>query len=546
VTRQRKSRLPGAAPPRAWRAKVAAGIGGGLLVLNLTGCGGGVGSIAPPASGGSGSQPSVTASDAGRLLEQSTFGPTPALVAHVQKVGISGFLDEQFAAPPASYPDPPDYHVQGPVEQQFFVNALTAPDQLRERAAFALSEMFVVSSFKINDANALLPYVRMLQKDAFGNYFDLLKDVTLSPTMGRYLDMVNNDKPDAARGTSPNENYAREIMQLFSIGLQQLNPDGTPKLDANGVPIPTYDQDTIEGFSSTFTGWTFPTKPGATLARHNPAYYNGPMEVYASNHDPGTKQLLNGLVLPAGQSPDKDLDDALHNIVNHPNVGPFIGRQLIQHLVTSNPSSAYVGRVSAVFADNGAGVRGDLQAIIRAILTDPEARRDTPDSPDPNFGHLREPALYITSLLRALNAVSDGVAPRAYSARLGQEIMHSPSVFNFFPPNYAIPGSTLKGPEFGLQDTANMAIKANFINALAFGSLGSGTMADLSPLVSAAGDANALLDSLTVLLLHGEMPATMRATLLPALTAIPDSQPKLRAQAAFYLVATSSLYQVQH
>jgi len=531
---------------RSRRGAVVFGVGSGLLLLGLSGCGGGIGSSAPPAASGTGSVPSLSASDAGRLLEQATFGPTPALVSHVQQVGISRFLDEQFAAPPAPYPDAPDYHVQGPVEQQFFVNALTAQDQLRERVAFALSEMFVVSSVKINDANALLPYLRMLQKDVFGNYFDLLKDVTLSPTMGRYLDMVNNDKPDPARGTSPNENYAREIMQLFSIGVRQLNPDGTPKLDANGALIPNYDQDTIEGFSSTFTGWTFPTKPGATLARHNPAYYNGPMEVYASNHDPVAKTLLDGLVLPAGQSPDKDLDDALHNVFNHPNVGPFIGRQLIQHLVTSNPSPAYVARIAAVFADNGTGVRGDLQAVIRAILTDPEARRDTPDSPDPNFGHLREPALYITSLLRALNGVTDGVTPRAYSARLGQEILHSPSVFNFFPPGYVIPGSTLQGPEFGLQDTANMAIKANFVSALAFGSLGSGTTVDLTPLVSVAADPSALLDGLNTLLLHGEMPTAMRATVLPALTAIPDTQPKLRAQTGLYLVATSSWYQVQH
>jgi uncharacterized protein (DUF1800 family) len=213
----------------------------------------------------------------------------------------------------------------------------------------------------------------MFQNDAFGNFSTLLTDVTLSPVMGNYLDMVNNDKP--GNGVDPNENYAREVMQLFSIGLEQLNHDGTPQLDGSGNPIPTYDQDTIEGFAHTFTGWTYPTKPGATARWRNPEYYGGPMIPFDNHHDTGSKLLLNGVTLPAGGTTQGDLTAALQNIFNHPNVGPFISKQLIQRLVTSNPSPEYVSRVAGVFNDNGSGVRGDLKAVVTAILLDQEARR---------------------------------------------------------------------------------------------------------------------------------------------------------------------------
>ena len=232
--------------------------------------------------------------------------------------------------------------------------------------------------------------------------------------------MADNDKTNAALGTSPNENYGREVMQLFSIGLYELNPDGSQMLDSTGAPIPTYDQNVIEGFSSVFTGWTFPPLAGAASQWTNPINYDGVMVAFDSHHEPGTKLLLNGLTLPAGQTSAQDLQMALDDIFNHPNVGPFIGKQLIQHLVTSNPSPAYIARVSAVFADNGSGVRGDMGAVVQAILTDPEARGEAPAAA--NFGRLREPALFITAMLRSLGGQSDGVLPRNTISAMGQPI----------------------------------------------------------------------------------------------------------------------------
>ena len=298
----------------------------------------------------------VGANVASHFLDQAAFGPDAATLEHVQTVGLDDYLNEQFAAPISPYPDPA---TTGPglnrVQARFFTNAVHGQDQLRQRVAFALGQIFVVSAIEENTPTQLVPYLGILQKDAFANFRTLMKDVTLSPTMGEYLDVRNNDKADPTSDTRANENYARELMQLFTIGLSELNLDGTLKLDANGNPIPTYDQTTIQNFAKVYTGWTYPTRPGAPLRKHNPPYYIGPMVPFESNHDVTSKTLLNGFVLPAGQTAEQDLEAALDNIFNHPNVGPFIGKQLIQHLVGSNPSPAYVARVASVFNDNGSG-----------------------------------------------------------------------------------------------------------------------------------------------------------------------------------------------
>ncbi|MDQ6916709.1 MAG: DUF1800 family protein, partial [Pseudomonadota bacterium] len=328
--------------------------------------------------------------DAIRLLEQATFGPTDTLLAHVQGVGTQGFLNEQFAAPASQYPafkyvptgqqvtfcptdpDPQcarDYYSLFLLQNGFFQNALSASDQLRQRVAFALSQILVTSGTDINLAYGMAKYQQIFLDNAFGNYEDILTKVTLSSVMGDYLNMVNNDKP--ANGVSPNENYAREIMQLFSIGVFELNQDGTRILDAGGSPIPTYDQsDAIEGFAHVFTGWTYPILSGIPAKTHNPKNFLGDMTPVDSNHDKGAKTLLNGVTLPAGQSIQSDLTNAIHNIFMHPNVGPFVGKQLIQKLVTGDPTPQYVGRVAAVFNNNGQGVRGDMKATVNAILTD--------------------------------------------------------------------------------------------------------------------------------------------------------------------------------
>jgi uncharacterized protein (DUF1800 family) len=487
----------------------------------------------------------VTPTAAARLLEQSTFGPTPATIQHAQTVGMQAFLNEQYAATASTYPAPGATDDISVVKHRFFTNALTGQDQLRQRVAWALAQIFVVSNQKIGDPSAFTSWMNMLQKDAFGNFSTLLNDVTLSPTMGRYLDMVRNDKPDPNSGAQPNENYAREILQLFSVGLAQLNPDGTPQLDTNGVPIPTYTQDTIIGFAHVFTGWAYPTKPGQTASFYNGEYYGGPMIPFDTHHDTGQKLLLNGVVLGAGGTTQSDLNVALQNIFTHPNVGPFISKQLIQHLVTSNPSPAYVARVTAVFNDNGSGVRGDLKAVVNAILMDSEARRgDDSAQVQASDGHLKEPVLFMLNLLRATNSTSDGANLENYASDMKEEPFESPTVFNFYPPDNGIPGTTLLGPEFRIFNSTTAIERINFVNDLVFGSVGSTTKTDISAYVGLASNPPALVDSLSNVLTHGPLSDGARTTIITTVTNLTDNTK--RAKTALYLIGSSSQFQVQH
>jgi uncharacterized protein (DUF1800 family) len=487
----------------------------------------------------------VNANSAARFLEQASWGPTPGLITQVQQSGIPAFLNQQFNAAKSAYPAPGPNDDMSFVQRRFFINALTGQDQLRQRVAFALSQIMVISANKIHDPSGMVQWHNMLLNDAFANYSTLLKDVTLSPGMGNYLDMVNNDKPNPDAGTTPNENYAREVMQLFSIGVQQLNLDGTPQLDGSGNPIPTYTQDTIEGFAHVFTGWTYPTKPGASGHFHNPEYYGGPMIPFDSHHDTGPKLLLNGVTLPGGGTIQADLDAALQNIFNHPNVGPFICKQLIQHLVTSNPSPAYVARVAAVFNNNGSGVRGDLKAVVTKILSDGEARRgDDPTQAQPNDGHLKEPLLFITHMLRSVGATSDGDRLSGYAADMKQEPMFPPTVFNFYSPKYVIQGTTLTGPEFAILNTSTIISRINFVNDLVYGSVGDNTKTNINNYVALAGNPGQMVDAMASVMLHGNISDDMRNTLISTVSAIPDNT--RRARAALYLIGSSSQFQVEH
>jgi uncharacterized protein (DUF1800 family) len=491
------------------------------------------------------SNTAVTAAAAARFLEQSTFGPTPALIQHVQQVGLQPFLNEQFSATASTYPTPPANSDISVVKQRFFTNALTGQDQLRQRVTWALAQIFVVSNQKIGDPTAFTLWMNMLQKDAFGNFSALLNDVTLSPTMGHYLDMVRNDKPDPNSGTQPNENYAREILQLFSIGLAQLNPDGTPQVDSNGLPVPTYTQDTIIGFAHVFTGWTYPTRSGQTASFYNGEYYGGPMIPFDNHHDTGQKLLLNGVTLPAGGTTQSDLTAALQNIVSHPNVGPFLSKQLIQHLVTSNPSPAYVSRITAIFNDNGSGVRGDLKAVVNAILMDSEARRgDDPTQVQASDGHLKEPVLFMMNLLRAANATSDGANLNNYASNMKQEPFESPTVFNFYPPDNVIAGTALLGPEFRIFNSTTAISRINFVNDLAFGNVGSTTKTDISSYVALASNPAELVDSLSGVLTHGPLSDGARSTIITTVTNLTDNTK--RAQTALYLIGSSSQFQIAH
>jgi uncharacterized protein (DUF1800 family) len=486
---------------------------------------------------------SLSATAAARLLEQSTWGVNPLTLSHVQAVGMQAFLNEQFTMAPSTYPAPATDDDMSVVQRRFFTNALTGQDQLRQRVAWGLSQIIVSSAVKINNPSAFVLWQNMFQTDAFGNFSTLLNDVTLSPVMGNYLDMVNNDKP--GNGVDPNENYAREALQLFSIGLEQLNQDGTPQLDGSGNPIPTYDQDTIEGFAHTFTGWTYPTKPGATARFRNPEYYGGPMIPFDSHHDTGSKLLLNGVTLPAGGTTQGDLTAALQNIFNHPNVGPFISRQLIQRLVTSNPSPEYVSRVAGVFNDNGSGVPGDLKAVVQAILLDTEARRgDDPAQAQASDGHLKEPVLFITNLLRAMNGVSDGNGLADRASDMKQPPFFSPSVFNFYHPDHVIEGTTLRGPEFEIFNTSTAISRINFVNTLVYNQLSSTTTVDLSGYVPLAAAPDQLVNAVAAVMLHGQVSDDMRATLVTTLSGISDNT--RRTKAAFYLIGSSSQFQVEH
>jgi uncharacterized protein (DUF1800 family) len=485
----------------------------------------------------------LSAAAAARLLEQSTWGVNPSSLSHLQAVGVQAFLNEQFAAPVSTYAAPASTDDMTFVQKRFFNSALTGQDQLRQRVAWGLSQIMVASGVKVNNPSAFVLWQNMFLNDAFGNFSTLLTDVTLSPTMGNYLDMVNNDKPN--NGVDPNENYAREVLQLFSIGLKQLNPDGTVQLDGSNNPIPTYTQDTIGGFAHTFTGWTYPTKPGATAQFRNPEYYGGPMIPFDSHHDTGTKLLLNGVTLPAGGTTQADLTAALQNIFNHPNVGPFISKQLIERLVTSNPSPEYVGRVAAVFADNGSGVRGNLKAVVTAILLDPEARRgDDATQAQPNDGKLKEPVLFITNLLRAMNGVSDGATLSDRASDMKQPPFFSPTVFNFYHPDHVIQGSTLIGPEFEIFNTSTTIARINLVNTLVYGQVSNTTTVDLSGYVPLAANPDQLVTAIAAVMLHGQVSDSTRSTLVSTLSAISDST--RRTKAAFYLIGSSSQFQVEH
>ena len=547
--------------------------------------------------------------DVTRLLEQATWGlkGDGSDVAHVQQIGIRAFLDEQFGEPvlnPSKGSDFPDltlvpddsnlgcpvdsvndpngtirnacfrdnYSVY-PLQKQFFANALTRQTQLRQRVAFALHQIFVVSQRDIGEPSWMTPYLQALDRNAFGNYRTLLGDITLNPAMGDYLNM------NQSTAGNPNENYAREVLQLFSLGVNRLNPDGTPVLDAQGNPVPTYTQTTVNEFTRVFTGWRFATALQAGNPPAGATNYRDPMVPRGVNgtHDTGAKTLFSTNVAACQSTTgaqnaacaQSDLTIALDTIFNHPNVGPFISKQLIQHLVTSNPTPAYVGRVASVFNDDCNGLypeapcshaRGSMKAVVRNILLDPEARGDV--KTDPSYGRLREPVQYINNVLRAFNATSDGVLGSQsrggdMPGQLDQPVFQPPTVFSYYSPDYEVPGAKMLGPTFQILYTTTTMRRANVVNTLVYTGIGtgannpSGTQLDLSQLQTLATNDTTgaqLVDRLNVLLLHGTMSTAVRSSILSAVTAIPTSDSNFarkRAQAAVYLVTTSPQYDVQ-
>ncbi|KAA3650294.1 MAG: DUF1800 domain-containing protein [Proteobacteria bacterium] len=517
------------------------------------------------------SNPVMTEQAAGRLMYQATFGPKLTEIRHLQALGVDSWITQQINTP-ATLQEPcmqailanpawPLY--QNSRMESWFLNSAEAPDQLRQRMAFALSEIFVVSDAASlgNEVMGLAKYYDMLAINAFGNYRDLLEDVTLNTMMGFYLGMFRNAKADPSQGTQPDENYAREILQLFSIGLHQLNLDGTEILDIDDNPIPTYDQTTIENFARVFTGWNYAGCPENNWMWCNPteptvdAY--APMEPIESYHDTDAKTLLNGVQIAAGQTAYQDLTAALDNIFNHPNVPPFISKQLIQRFVTSNPSPAYVQRVAGVFVDNGAGVRGDLDAVIRAILTDDEASNPSHLN-NPAYGKLKEPLIRYLNLLRAFEARSPTGRYGNWNPEFGylQRPLGSPSVFNFFKPGYQLPGPIrnqgLVSPEFQITSETTVISVANEMNeAINRGHHLVTHWNDNMPRLQLQrellliNNPSALLDHLDLLLFSGQMSAQTRATGLNLLNDISQEPDITRLASLIYVLVLSPDFVVQ-
>ena len=524
----------------------AAIVAGGMTAVRVANPDPGPSASAPVAVSVEVPMPKVTATAAARFLEQISWGADAASIARLQQLGFDAYLDEQFAQPASTYPDyptGPTYLM--PVQQRFVFNSLTGSDQLRQRVAFALGQIFVVTGWKEFTPEMFVPYLRLLAEHALGDYATLVRKVTLSPTMGHFLDMVDNEKANPQSRSLPNENYARELLQLFTIGTERLNPDGSTQRDVYGNPIPTYDQLVVENLARVFTGWTYPTKPGAVRQPHNPSYFIGDMEGIPSNHDTGVKILLDGARLNAGQGPQQDLDAALDVIVNHPNVAPFLARRLIQHLVTSNPTPAYVARVSAAFEGAG-GTRGDLRAVIKAIVLDPEARRgDSPASASPLDGHLREPILNALALFKTLGAsVSERTELASMTSPTGQTLFYPASVFNYFSPLYRLPESGVTAPEFQIFSPSAAVYRANITHWSIYFPQIFGVALDISAFEQLADNPPQLVEAVNRALLFGRMSGDMRQSITTAVTAVPAHSPRTRAQTALYLVASSSQYQV--
>jgi len=522
---------------------------------------------------------------AARFLVQATFGPTSDSIAELRQTGYNyaAWIDAQAGKPQTKATDilaaaraagsltTSDKNHNRRARTQVM---LTGQDQLRQRVAYALSQIIVISDADSNVANASdgsSAWWDLLARNALGNFKTLMVDVTRSPMMGRYLSHYKNRKANTASGTRPDENYAREVMQLFTIGLYQLNANGTYITDGTGRPLETYTNDNITEFARVFTGFTDEstnntgTGTGRTDFPTATADYISPMRMWELQHDTGTKTLLSYAGarkpnLPANQSGLTDVSDALDNLIEHPSCAPFISRLLIQRLVSSNPSDAYVGRVAAVFANNGAGVRGDLLAVVKAILLDSEARNLSMLT-DTEHGKLQEPFLRITQLLRAGRfTISAGTTVIPYDlgafseTSMGQFPLGAPSVFNFYSPDYEPPGviqnARLVGPEFQILNAVTAIAFPNAVYTLIYSGTGNMRL-DLSAQETLAATPGALIDNLDLLLTRGTLSAENRTKILTAVNGITAAMVpsgstlnRERARLAYYLVALSPEFAV--
>jgi uncharacterized protein (DUF1800 family) len=566
-----------------------------FVLLGACGGGGGgsSGNVANPPPPPPVSNPPLTKAQAYAFLNRTTFGATTAEAQRLIALGDSTnadarWIDEQLAKPASTQlayvqaavpnPIPPGFNIgslNGYRVDVWFQNAVRSDDQLRQRVAWALSQIMVVSQVSLNNYPfGLADYYDMLARNAFGDFRKLIEDVTLHPMMGVYLSMLGNQKPNAALNIRPDENYARELMQLFTVGLVQLDPDGTVKRDAQNQPLPTYEQSVIEGFAHVFTGWKWACAQGSPAnCNFNSTRATGanqilPMQAFADQHDTGAKKMLSypgaaKTTIPAGQTPAQDLKDALDNIVGHPNVAPFLSKQLIQKLVTSNPSRQYVQRISQVFENDGSGRRGNLGAVVKAILLDSEARSGTGAS----AGKLKEPLLRVTQLWREYNgrAASGRYNVQNPSVVLGQGPLQAPSVFNFFSPFYAPPGEIadqgLVAPEMQIATEFLNTQLTNFLFVQAFCYTTTPVtgcpatfpdsvrqdlvIIDVSAEVALANDSTALVNRIADRLLGAQISPTLAAQAKSMTDLGPTSLPGLRVAESLWLIASSPEFAAQ-
>jgi uncharacterized protein (DUF1800 family) len=540
----------------------------------LASCGGGGGDSGSGGGGGGSSAPKITDGDAARLAEQATFGPTEALIADIKQRGAAGWVDAQLAMNTSSYdavaadvgatnmcdnqPHPcwRDRMTPFKIQMDFYENAMNQPDQLRQRVAFALSQFLVVSERESRTAYGAARYQEMLRDNAFGNYRTILTEVTRSPMMGEYLDMVNSSK------NGPNENYPRELMQLFALGVARLDMSGEVVKDANGQVVPAYTEDDVKGIAKALSGWAHPPRSGQAAKFWADAYFDGPMVAVETQHDKTAKTFL-GRTTPADATAAADLAAVVDAVFNHPNTAPFVARHMIQNLVKANPSPAYIRRVADVFANNGAGVRGDMRAVVRQVLLDPEARGDRKTGD--NDGKVKDPVLLMTSTMRMMGARSDGYVFLRRDYGLAQRPYASPSVFNFYSPDYPLAqGNGAVSPASQLLGTATAFERHNILTDWTLwgdanrwdwqrgtdvqGS--TGTTMDWAPWATLAATPDALLDKLSTLAFAGGMTPEMRTEIKAAMAAITNTdvtrQNTERARAAFHLVVTSPDFTVDY
>ena len=563
------------------------GIGVAFAAL-LTSCGGGGASnnaasprpttpnIPPPTPPPTPAAPSRETLEAtSHFLSKATFGMPYEEIVQVAEQGHEAWLDDQLAMEFTSHLEYADELVRRRDAGEFkpaddgilltitfwrgtwWNRAMTAPDQVQQRIAYALSQIFVVSDIDVLRDNppALTSYMDVLLKGSTGNFRDLLYDVALHPAMGIYLSHLNNRKADPEANLFPDENFAREVMQLFSIGLYELNEDGSYRLNDEGNLIPTYTNDDIREYAKIFTGLSY-GGPGAHFGNMR-VHFHAPMQMFEEEHSPGPKHLLGGIIVPEGQTGLEDIWSGIDSLFNHPNVGPFIGKQLIQRFTTSNPSPEYIARVTAAFNGESTGVRGDMKAVIKAILLDPEVT--SPTNPD-THGKLREPVLRLASLARQFNATCEDGLFYNNGYRLNhygqQHPLNARSVFNFYLPTHSPAGTLaeneLVAPEFQITNATTVIGMTNQIDLGIFhddqifspSEPFKPTNIVIDEYARMSDDIDALIDRLDLVMTHGQLDNSTRARIKAVLEQI-RANPTSRARTAIYLMSISPPYVVE-